>query len=356
MPNSRDTPFKADHMLLYGLEIAARDVTNEVTSVRCRFCVNFGKEDGNSEARKRKLTDNIKYFRKPFRVDNYKSHLKVHSNKWIEYNSCSLDEKKRFFGTPTENYETTSSSSQPIIELREYELKPEHSDFYIQATTEAADLRKAYVPLRFFSLPETGGQLLVATHAYYYSGGHGERNAKRAVLAADARWREYTAKCRQCFQAQRSTVWTEAPFIKDMAKESNLVHGLATIPDSFTLTGNMGCILELRRYKLKPGCDTVPQFLDLYKSGLQSKINAVGSDPSTSLVTVMYSEIGQSNEVIEIWRHGNGAVAMEVSQEAAKNAPEWCETIESIIDQFVHDITSVIHKPTSFSPIPTIRS
>jgi hypothetical protein len=48
-------------------------------------------------SRQRKVTENIKYFTKPFRVDNYKSHLKTHSVKWAEYQQCSNDEKQKFF-------------------------------------------------------------------------------------------------------------------------------------------------------------------------------------------------------------------------------------------------------------------
>ena len=89
----------------YGLEIASRNVNKEVDSVRCKFCVTFGKEgqpilsssSTSSSARKRKVSSTMKYFTKPFRVDNYTSHLKVHSEKFAEYNALSMKEKKAFF-------------------------------------------------------------------------------------------------------------------------------------------------------------------------------------------------------------------------------------------------------------------
>ena len=82
----------------YGLEIASRDVNKEVESVRCKFCVTFGKESSSSSsARKRKVSGTVKYFTKPFRKDNYTSHLKVHSEKFAEYNALSNEEKKEFF-------------------------------------------------------------------------------------------------------------------------------------------------------------------------------------------------------------------------------------------------------------------
>jgi len=72
--------FKDEHLLEYGLEVASRNSTTKgVDSVRCKFCITVGKEGASTAARKRKVTDNIKYFTRPFRFDNYKSHLKTHS-------------------------------------------------------------------------------------------------------------------------------------------------------------------------------------------------------------------------------------------------------------------------------------
>ena len=53
------------------------------------------------------MTENIKYFTKPFRVDNYKSHLKTHSVKWVEYQALSKEEKKEFFDTVPEKFVNT---------------------------------------------------------------------------------------------------------------------------------------------------------------------------------------------------------------------------------------------------------
>ena len=53
------------------------------------------------------MTDNIKYFIKPFQADNYKSHLKTHASKWEEYNKCSKEEKKVFFNVSPEKYVNT---------------------------------------------------------------------------------------------------------------------------------------------------------------------------------------------------------------------------------------------------------
>ena len=103
-------------MLDYGLEIASRSANNkEVDSVRCKFCIAFGKEGRTlSSTRKRKVTENIKYFTRPFRVDNYKSHLKTHSVKWAEYQVLSTEEKAAFFDAVPANFVNTLSAHYDI--------------------------------------------------------------------------------------------------------------------------------------------------------------------------------------------------------------------------------------------------
>jgi hypothetical protein len=240
----------------------------------------------------------------------------------------------------------STASPQPIIELREYALKPEHAGAYMQATAASAHLRKSMAPLRFFSLPETGGQLHMATHAYYYQGGHEERDAKRAFMAGNDDWKAYIATCRPTADTQMSNIYVEAADIVAM----DGVQGLATVP-TYSDSNSSNTILEIRRYQLRLGYDTVPKFLDFYQAGLPSKLNAAGTDPTTSLQTVLYTEVGQMNEVIEIWRHGDGTAAMERSRVAARGADEWRTAIAQIAKETAITFCSTIHKPTAFSPI-----
>ncbi|KAH6570906.1 hypothetical protein BASA60_007513 [Batrachochytrium salamandrivorans] len=72
-PKAKEQLFIAKHQQQFGLVIKARDAaTATVTSVACRFCITFGKEE--EVGRKRKATSNVKYF-ESFRTDNYLSHL-----------------------------------------------------------------------------------------------------------------------------------------------------------------------------------------------------------------------------------------------------------------------------------------
>ena len=88
--------------------------------------------------------------------------------------------------------------------------------------------------------------------------------------------------------------------------------------------------------------------LRYYEHGLPSKLSS-DLDPSTSLVSLLYSEVGILNEVIEIWKHGGGTEAMNKSRKASRGAKDWTEAIGNIAELAI-EFSTVIHKPQSFSP------
>ena len=99
--NKRITPFQHKWLLLYGLEISARDTkTSTVVSLRCRFC-DFGREcssGDNDDERKRKRTKNIKYYSQPWRTDNMKRHLQQqHKVRYAEYVKLHGEAKSKYF-------------------------------------------------------------------------------------------------------------------------------------------------------------------------------------------------------------------------------------------------------------------
>ncbi|KAL7573051.1 hypothetical protein ACA910_018742 [Epithemia clementina (nom. ined.)] len=270
---------------------------------------------------------------------------------------------------------TTTTNIIPLVELREYALHPQHVSSYLQATTDTASIRKSHTPLCFFALPETGGGLLhVATHAYYYAHGYDERETKRNALALNDEWKLYISKCRPFMQSQQSTLFVEAPFLVHHSSDPRdgedypSVQGLASIVNnndnplssssSTSLSSNSGSstssttttttLLELRRYQLRLGYDTVPHFLELYQQGLPSKLKTL--HPTSSLVTVLYSEVGVLNQVVEVWRHGQGYAAMEASRQGARQALPWRQAIADIAPLAVQ-FSTTIHKPTAFSPL-----
>jgi NIPSNAP len=258
----------------------------------------------------------------------------------------SLATSSRHLTPPRQTLSTRllSTMSSPVVELREYTLAPAHATSFLKKTAETIDLRTSCLPLRLFCMPETGGPLQVATHFYYYEGGLAERDAQRAILMAEPDWQAYIATCRPFSNAQASSIYVQAPLVKEFGGR---LTGLSEITKS--LPGSKP-IYEIRRYHLKLGYDTVPQFLEHYKRGLPSKLDAQGTDPTTSLVTLLYSEVGRLNEVIEVWRHGEGATAMEASRVAARGASEWRKAIADIAPLAI-TFTNTIYKPTGFSPM-----
>ena len=236
----------------------------------------------------------------------------------------------------------TTTTVTPVVELREYKLIPGHASTYINHTTDYAAVRHEHVPTRLFSLPETGGPLHVATHFYHYPGGYEERDAVRSQMPKDERWMSYLNLVRPCVDEQISQIFNEAPLVKDFG-----LHGMANEASPGTSSDDGSGSLtsyEIRRYQLKLGYDTVPNFFKFYSAGLPSKLNASGTDPSTSLVTLLYNDTGNLNEVIEIWRHGEGTKAMQISREAARTATEWREAIGNIAN-IATNFRSTIHKP-----------
>ena len=190
-------------------------------------------------------------------------------------------------------------------------------------------------------MPEVGGLLNVATHTYAWSG-HDERNAHRAALAATPEWQEYLRESSPSVVEQKSQLFVEPPLVADFG-----LHGLANPASPGEATAD--AIYEVRRYQLRLGYTTVPKWLELYSAGLPSKLNAPGTDPTSSLVTVIYNEVGSLNEVIELWRHGGGTGAMETSRAAARGAQEWRNAIANIAELAI-TFHSTIHKPMASSP------
>jgi NIPSNAP len=233
----------------------------------------------------------------------------------------------------------------PIVEIREYEIKPQNVADFSRETVATSALRQSLTPLRFFSFPETGGKLHVATHGYFYAGGHAERDATRSANINHPEWKEYIQRCRPHVDAQYSTIYQEATSMLQRVDIPGLAE-VISLPPSDKSTG----ILEFRKYQLQLGYDTVPRFLELYETGLRSKLHAPATDPKTRLVTVLFSDNGSLNQVIELWYHGAGTLGMERSRVAARKAAEWRQAIASIA-QLAQHFTSTIHVPTIFSPI-----
>ena len=109
---------------------------------------------------------------------------------------------------------------------------------------------------------------------------------------------------------------------------------------------NPDTVYEIRKYQLGLGYTAVPEFLEVFAEGVKAKVKC--QDPSTQLATVMFTEVGRLNEVIEVWRHGAGVSAMRRSREMAREAPEWKECIATLAGK-AESFENQIVKPLKLS-------
>jgi len=245
----------------------------------------------------------------------------------------------------------------PILEVREEKVHPSLIKRYTQYIKSSTPLRNRVLPqTRLLSMPSTGDYLNKIFHLYAFKGGLQEREQLLFDLEFDENnreglsWARYLESGRSLTEEQKSSIFVEAPLVHS-TKE---IVGLMKTEKSpvFDIVGenDKKCIYEIRKYKLKLGYDTVPNFLSLYGDGLPSKLHADGTDPETELITLMYTEVGELNEVIEVWRHGNGVVGMENSRNAARSAQSWRKAIAKIA-LLAKEFTSTIHIPLEGSPM-----
>ena len=234
-----------------------------------------------------------------------------------------------------------------------------------------SELRRQLLPIRLCCAPDLGGKQNVMTHFYYFDQGIEQREDVRAAVAEHSQWQQYLMESRRYVLEQHANLYVEAPLVK-----SHNLRGMATVfigegsgggssgggsVDTFTSSAHSGfaapggtgpasaaCIYEIRKYKLGLGYGVVQQFLALYEAGLPSKLGAEGNDPSSELCTIVSSEVGETNNVLEIWRHGGGVRAMNATRQAARGAAAWRDAINNIAKLTTH-FANTIYKPLNHS-------
>jgi hypothetical protein len=226
-------------------------------------------------------------------------------------------------------------SFSAAVELREYELKPSDASTYLQKANAAGALRKELMPLRLFATPDTGGQLNTAFHLYFHRSLQHRDDTARA-MRDNARWLEFADDSRRHCDKQSSRIYCEAPFVA--ASHG----GIAT--ESIHSPG--GGLYEVRRYQLVLGYDVVPKFIDNYCSGLDSKLE-VSREAGSRFCSLLYTEVGSLNEVIEIWRH-EGVAGMEQCRVLSRHSQLWKKAIGSIAPLALR-FNNTLLKPAPFS-------
>ncbi len=168
-----------------------------------------------------------------------------------------------------------------------------------------------------------------------------------------------------CIIQQTSEIFVEAKQVKDFHGIKGLQYWIDMdniVRRSGNKSNNNNSIIELRKYQLKLGYDSVPKFLDIYSEALPSKMRAAGH-PSTELVTLLVSDVGRLNTVFEVWKHGGeitgkdsstdnycGLEAMEQSRQASRGAQGWRRGISQIAE-LADSFDTTILKATTFSPL-----
>lgn len=104
---------------------------------------------------------------------------------------------------------------------------------------------------------------------------------------------------------------------------------------------------EMRTYQLQLGYDTVPRFLDLYGAGLADKL-ATDQSGASELATLLYSDSGSLNVVIELWRHESMQRAQD-SRAASRKALRWRDAINQIA-QIATSFDTQFLRPLPSSP------
>ena len=187
--------------------------------------------------------------------------------------------------TAVQSRRNLSSSSPPIVEIREYVLKSQWASDYIGLAANTAPVRKSLLPMRLFCVPETGGQLNVATHFYFYEGGIEQRDETRNKALQNDDWKTFLSNSKPYILTQQTNLYAEAPLVYK--------HNLCGMRTEMSANQDPNAIYEIRKYRMQLGYDTVPKYLQYLEEGLPSKLAATGNDPSSQLCTVLYTEVGK---------------------------------------------------------------
>ena len=103
--------------------------TNHVLSVRCQFCVYFGKEETPGMKRQRQQTKNVITWSIPFRPEKFVSHHKgQHPLKWAEYQQFDIETEKKFFEGVSPFMNTISAFLAPVRKTVTFKVRKEIVD------------------------------------------------------------------------------------------------------------------------------------------------------------------------------------------------------------------------------------
>ena len=123
----KTTPFQEKHALEFGLELIKTGKGGAQT-VRCLICT-YDRRDkvevGSSTACNRKSRVDIKYYKKLFAPQNYRSHnMMQHGKTWAEYSEMCNAEKREYFTGKTKIVNTLHHCLDVQGDTMEFKVSP----------------------------------------------------------------------------------------------------------------------------------------------------------------------------------------------------------------------------------------
>jgi hypothetical protein len=238
----------------------------------------------------------------------------------------------------------SSSSSPPgFFELRTDQVIPGKLNAYLDEYNHTAPERLKLLPgwLGMWKT-ELGGSVHSVQHLYQWND-YDQRDRARAAIEDHPMWLSNSEalngggadqdnllplpSLREKLSSSESVVMMEAT---DLLHSCGLpgAAGFTQAQSGDTSAISAPVTWELRQYQLVLGYATVPKFLALYGEGLADKLAADDSGAS-QLATLLYSDCGSLNVVVELWRHESMQRAQE-SRKASRQASKWKAAINEI--------------------------
>ena len=253
-----------------------------------------------------------------------------------------------------------SSTAAPSIkrggffELRTDQIAPAGLNKYLDDhNATAAERQKLFPGWCGMWKTELGGSVHTVQHLYHWND-YDQRDRARAVAEDHPWWYDATSRGDQAahdnmlpMPSLRQNITSSEAVVMIEATDALESCGLPGAAGFTTTEGGPNVAWELRKYQLVLGYTTMPRFLDLYSEGLKDKLAADDSGAS-QLATLLYSDSGSLNVVIELWRHESMQRAQD-SRVASRKASKWKTAIGEIA-QISTFFSTHMMRPMRWSP------
>lgn len=235
-----------------------------------------------------------------------------------------------------------SSAAPGFFELRTDHVQPSELATYLETQEDIA--RGELEGWKGMWHTELGGTVGCVHHLYHWRDYDQRDGALDRLSDHDALFLAHP----ETLQSSRAVVMVEAT---DCLASCGLpgAAGFTTPAPAEAAVGVVAPLVcwELRTYQLQLGYDTVPKFFALYGEGLKDKL-AADTSGASSLATLLYSDCGSLNVVMELWRHESLQRAQD-SRRASRAAPKWRAAIGEIATLATSFDTQYL-RPTPSSP------